>query len=48
MQTPQERESAGKRVPGSVIEDTQHGHNAIGVAIGPSDVAADRPDVVDG
>jgi len=35
-------------VPCSVIEDTEHGHNAIGVAIGSPDVAACGSDVVHG
>lgn len=35
-------------LPCSVIEDTEHGYNAIGVAIGPPDVAARGPDVVHG
>ena len=36
------------KIPGSVIEHSQHGHNAIGVAIGASDVAACGPNVVHG
>ncbi len=35
-------------LPCSVIEDTEHGYNAIGVAIGPPDVAARGSDVVHG
>lgn len=35
-------------IPGSVIEHSQHGHNAIGVAIGAPDVAACGPNVVHG
>lgn len=35
-------------LPCSVIEDTQHGYNAIGVAIGSPNVAASGPDVVHG
>ena len=39
----------GRRsTPGSVIEDSQHGDNAIGIAIGASDVAAGGSDVVHG
>lgn len=35
-------------IPGSVVEHSQHGHNAIGVAIGAPDVAACGPNVVHG
>ena len=35
-------------VPGGIIEDSDHGHNAIGGAIGASDVSTDCPDVVNG
>ena len=34
--------------PGGIIEDTEHGHNAIAGAVGAPDVAACGPDVVDG
>lgn len=34
-------------VAGSIVEDTEHGEDAVGCAIGASDVAASGPDVVD-
>lgn len=37
-----------QNTPGSVIEHSQHGYNAIGVAIGAPDVAACGPNVVHG
>ena len=36
------------RTPCSVIENPEHGHDAIGVAVGASDVAAGGSDVVHG
>ena len=35
-------------LPGSIIEDAQHGHNPIGGAIGPSDIGAHSSYVVNG
>ena len=35
-------------IPGSVIEYSEHGHNAIGVAIGTPDVAACGSNIVHG
>lgn len=34
--------------PGSVIENPEHGHNAVGCAIGATDVAASGTDAMDG
>lgn len=35
-------------LPGSVIEYSEHGHNAVGVAISAPNIAPCRPDVVHG
>ena len=35
-------------LPGSVIEDTKHGHNPIGGAIGSSDIRAHSSYIMDG
>ena len=37
-----------KDVPSSIVEDSQHGDNAVGVAICASDVAASGSDVMHG